>query len=329
MKPRAPRNRTLTCTDAEIAGLSAGLLRLSAAACAESITDRIINQDFHEACPFLPKGFVDLLILDPPYNLTKNYNGHVFHSKEADGYITWFDDIVSSLMPLLRPTATVYACSDWQTSTLSFPVLDKYFYVRNRITWEREKGRGAKANWKNNTEDIWFCTVGDGYHFDVDSVKLKRRVIAPYRSDDGEPKDWEESQNGNYRLTHPSNIWSDITVPFWSMPENTDHPTQKPEKLIAKLILASSRPGDFVFDPFLGSGTTAVVARKLGRRFCGVELNQEYCCWASKRVKLAEADPVIQGYSEGVFWERNSLSDQKPHKARNTSSDGTLGLFNE
>jgi len=172
MKTRAPRNRTLTCTDAEIARLSSGLLRLSAAACAELITDRIINQDFHEACPFLPQGFVDLLILDPPYNLTKNYNGHVFRAKEAEEYISWFDGVVSLLIPLLRPTTTVYACSDWQTSALVFPVLDKHFQVRNRITWEREKGRGAKANWKNNTEDIWFCTVGDAYHFDVDSVKL-------------------------------------------------------------------------------------------------------------------------------------------------------------
>jgi len=269
------------------------------------------------------------MILDPPYNLTKNYNGHVFQAKEAEAYATWFDDVLSSLLPFLRPTATVYACSDWQTSTLIFPMLDKRLHVRNRITWEREKGRGAKANWKNNTEDIWFCTVSDDYHFDVETVKLKRRVIAPYRNGNGEPKDWEESDNGNYRLTYPSNIWTDITVPFWSMPENTDHPTQKPEKLIAKLILASSRPREVVFDPFLGSGTTAVVAKKLGRRYCGVELDRDYCCWALKRLKLAETDPDIQGYSAGVFWERNSLADQKPQKACTTRANDQMGLFNE
>ena len=328
MKTRAPRNRTLTCTDTEGESLSASLLRLSAAVSAESITDRVINQDIHEACRLLPKGFADLVILDPPYNLTKNYNGHVFRAKDAEDYVAWFDGVVSDVIPLLRPTATVYVCSDWQTSTLVFPVLNEHFHVRNRITWEREKGRGAKTNWKNNTEDIWFCTVDDVYQFDVDAVKTKRRVIAPYRSDDGEPKDWEATEDGNFRLTYPSNIWSDITVPFWSMPENTDHPTQKPEKLIAKLVLASSRRGDFVFDPFLGSGTTAVVARKLHRRFCGIEINQEYCCWAAKRLKAAETDPSIQGFSEGVFWERNSLSVQKSHKARR-SSDATLGLFDE
>jgi site-specific DNA-methyltransferase (adenine-specific) len=329
MKERAPRNQTLTCSDAERALLTSELLHLAAPARPEAVVGRIIHQDFHDVRRFLPSALADLVILDPPYNLTKNYNGHVFHAKEAETYRMWFDDVISSLVPLLRPTATVYVCSDWQTSTLIFPILNTHLQVRNRITWEREKGRGAKANWKNNTEDIWFCTLSDEYHFDVEAVKLKRRVIAPYRTSNGDPKDWEETENGNYRLTHPSNIWSDITIPFWSMPENTDHPTQKPEKLVAKLILASSRPRDVIFDPFLGSGTTAVVAKKLGRRYCGIELNQDYCCWALKRLKLAEVDPSIQGYSEGVFWERNSLADQKPQKTHNICMNDQIGLFNE
>jgi len=309
MKVRAPRNRTLTCSAAEKSKLAAELLRLAAPARPEEVVGRIIRQDFCEARRYLPPAFVDLLVVDPPYNLTKNYNGHLFRAQESAAYVRWFDDLLASLVPLLRPTATAYVCGDWQTSALIFPILGKHLRVRNRITWEREKGRGAKANWKNNTEDIWFCTVGDEYHFDVEAVKLRRRVIAPYRAADGEPKDWEESAAGNYRLTHPSNFWSDLTVPFWSMPENTDHPTQKPEKLIAKLILASSRPGEVVFDPFLGSGTTAVVAKKLGRRYCGVELDRDYCCWALKRLRRADEEPGIQGYADGVFWERNSAPD--------------------
>jgi site-specific DNA-methyltransferase (adenine-specific) len=308
--------------------LSSELLQLSQPAATELIRDHIINQDFQAACHFLPRSFVDLLILDPPYNLTKDFNGHMFRAQEADAYASWFDSILSSTVPLLRPTASVYVCSEWQTSTLIFPVLDRHLHVRNRITWEREKGRGAKANWKNNTEDIWFCTVGDEYTFNVEAVKLKRRVIAPYRHEDGKPKDWDETENGNYRLTHPSNLWSDITIPFWSMPENTDHPTQKPEKLIAKLVLASSHPRDFILDPFLGSGTTAVVAKKLSRHYCGIELNREYCCWALKRLDQAESGASIQGYGDGVFWERNSLNDQKLAKAA-VSDAHTIGLFNE
>jgi site-specific DNA-methyltransferase (adenine-specific) len=98
------------------------------------------------------------------------------------------------------------------------------------------------------------------------------------------------------------------------MPENTDHPTQKPEKLMAKLILASSNPGQVVLDPFLGSGTTAVVAQKLGRQYIGIELDEEYCCLAQKRLALADQDNSIQGYHDGVFWERNTLNEQKQCK---------------
>ncbi len=328
MKTRAPRNRTLTCTAEEMATFSAALMQLSRVATVDEVTDRVINQDFRDACPLLPRHFVDLLILDPPYNLTKDFNGHVFRAQEADDYTSWFEGMLSAMMPLLRSRASVYVCSDWRTSTLIFPVLDRHLHVRNRITWEREKGRGAKRNWKNNTEDIWFCTRDEDYTFNVDAVKLKRKVIAPYRQADGKPKDWDESTNGKYRLTHPSNLWTDITIPFWSMPENTDHPTQKPEKLIAKLVLASSLPGDFIFDPFLGSGTTAVVATKLGRRFCGIELNKEYCCWTLKRLQASKSDPTIQGYSGGVFWERNSLNDQKSSPSRLANGE-TMELFNE
>src|SRR5258708_2016726 len=104
MKERAPRNRTLICSDAEMATLASELLRLAAPSRPEEIIGRIIHQDFQDVRRFLPPAFTDLVILDPPYNLTKNYNGHVFQAKEAEAYKTWFDDVISSLMPLLRPT---------------------------------------------------------------------------------------------------------------------------------------------------------------------------------------------------------------------------------
>jgi len=312
-KQRAPRNRTLTCSSEEIDLLSQDLTKLDRLATSADVDGKIINQDLFEVARYLPEAFADLIVLDPPYNLFKNFHGHVFKGKEKDDYAEYFGMILDAVLPTLKPDGTIYVCADWKTSMHIAPILEDRLYVRNRITWEREKGRGAKTNWKNNTEDIWFCTKshGDNYVFNVDAVKLKRKVISPYRDTEGKPKDWAEGEDGNYRLTHPSNIWTDITIPFWSMPENTDHPTQKPEKLIAKLVLASSHPGSLVFDPFLGSGTTAVVCKKLGRRFAGVEQNTEYCCWAMKRIGFADQDLAIQGYADGVFWERNSLADQK------------------
>lgn len=260
-------------------------------------------------CPELPKAFVDLLILDPPYNLTKKFGDETFREMSLDDYGKWFEDWFVKVLPTLKSTASLYVCGDWRSSTALHRVLEQHVTVRNRVTWEREKGRGAKTNWKNASEDIWFCTVSADYYFNVEAVKLKRKVIAPYK-ENGAPKGWEETDEGGFRLTHPSNLWTDLTVPYWSMPENTNHPTQKPEKLMAKLILASSCEGDLVFDPFLGSGTTAAVAKKLNRNFLGIEFDQDYACLAAKRVKSAESDKSIQGYSGGVFWERNSLNLQ-------------------
>ena len=307
---RTGRNRTLTCSNEEINELSSNILEIADSQTISQITNRVMQGDTFDIVEFLPRAFVDLLILDPPYNLSKNFNGHIFKAKEGNEYRNWFKNLLEILGPTLKPNATIYVCSDWRTSTLVFPILEEKFYVQNRITWEREKGRGSKSNWKNNTEDIWFCTNSKNYRFNVDSVKLKRRVIAPYK-EDGKPKDWIEEKTGNFRLTYPSNIWTDITIPFWSMPENTPHPTQKPEKLFAKLILASSLEEDFVFDPFVGSGTTASVSTKLQRRWLGIDIDQEYLCWTLKRVKRAETDTKIQGYSDRVFWERNSLKNVK------------------
>lgn len=304
-KPRAPRNRTLTLTEAEQARYRPRLVRLKAPAAVEAILNKTICQNLVEVLEFLPARFVDLLFIDPPYNLNKTFRNRSFSQVSLAEYEAWLESWLEPLLKTLKPDASIYLCGDWQSSAAIHRVAQKYFVIRNRITWEREKGRGAKTNWKNASEDIWFGTMSNDYTFNVDAVKLKRRVMAPY-TDNAQPKDWEETRRGRFRLTHPSNLWTDLTVPFWSMPENTDHPTQKPEKLLAKIILASSNPGAVVLDPFLGSGTTSVVAKKLGRNYVGIELDETFCCLCEKRLALAETDTRIQGYEEGVFWERNS-----------------------
>ena len=305
-KERTANNRTLTLEPEEVEGLKNRLLTESNISAETDIVNRTLNGDILQMLEFVPDGFADLIIIDPPYNLSKNFNGMKFASRSQEGYdeylATWFPAVCKKL----KSNGSLYICGDWKCTSSLQRAVERELTVLNRITWQREKGRGAKSNWKNGMEDIWFAVKNPAdYYFDVEAVKMKRKVLAPYKAD-GKPKDWNEETEGNFRLTYPSNFWDDISVPFWSMPENTDHPTQKPEKLYAKLILASSRPGDIVFDPFLGSGTASVVAKKLGRRFCGIEQNEEYCLWAEKRLALAETDKSIQGYSGGVFWERNS-----------------------
>lgn len=302
----APRNKTIVLTPREECGYAKKAVKLSTAAEPEVLFDKIVWQDTFNALRYVPDNFADLMIVDPPYNLTKNFGKNTFYQMDLSEYKKWLDKWLSKIVRILKPNASLYICSDWQSSIVIPLVAGKYFKLRNRISWERDKGRAAANNWKNCLEDIWFFTKSDEYTFNLDAVKMQKKVLAPYRDGKGKPKDWHEQNGEKMRFTAPSNIWTDITIPFWSMAENTEHPTQKPEKLIAKLILASSNEGDMIFDPFLGSGTTAVVAKKLGRHYLGIERERKYVALALKRLETADKNKDIQGYENGIFKNRNS-----------------------
>lgn len=314
-KARANRNRTLTIAENEITTLEKAII--NADDLKKSFADNsVINADLFDCLDAIPNDYFHLIIIDPPYNLAKDFHGNKFSKLNTTSYEAYLRSWFGKVCDKLAPNGTLYMCGDWQCSLSMQKVISERLTILNRITWQREKGRGAKANWKNAMEDIWFAVKNPkDYYFDVEAVKMKRKVIAPYKVD-GKPKDWEQTESGNFRITYPSNFWDDISIPFWSMPENTDHPTQKPEKLYAKLILASTKPGDKIFDPFLGSGTSAVVAYKLNRNYVGIELNHDYCLWAAKRLMNARKNKVIQGYSDNVFWERNALNSREVKKKR-------------
>lgn len=314
-KARANRNRTLTIAENEITTLEKAII--NADDLKKSFADNsVINADLFDCLDAIPNDYFHLIIIDPPYNLAKDFHGNKFSKLNTTSYEAYLRSWFGKVCDKLAPNGTLYMCGDWQCSLSMQKVISEQLTILNRITWQREKGRGAKANWKNAMEDIWFAVKNPkDYYFDVEAVKMKRKVIAPYKVD-GKPKDWEQTESGNFRITYPSNFWDDISIPFWSMPENTDHPTQKPEKLYAKLILASTKPGDKIFDPFLGSGTSAVVAYKLNRNYVGIELNRDYCLWAAKRLMNARKNKVIQGYFDNVFWERNALNSREVKKKR-------------
>lgn len=307
---KADRNKTIDMSVEEGKEYLGRCISLSEKTVLDVVIDKTILGDTFTMLKLLPEKSIDLLIVDPPYNLDKNFNGNKFKKTSDEIYEEYTEKWISLVIPLLKDNATVYVCCDWKSSPTIGIVLKKHFHVQNRITWQREKGRGALSNWKNGMEDIWFVTNSPKYTFNVEDVKVRRKVIAPYKVN-GKPKDWEETEQGNFRNTYPSNFWDDISIPYWSMPENTAHPTQKPEKLLAKLILASSNPGDIILDPFLGSGSTSVTAKKLGRHYIGIEQNDRYCVWTEKRLEMADEDNSIQGYADGVFWERNTNAIQK------------------
>lgn len=304
MKIKSSRNKTIDFSLSEAKEYLDNLVYFDKKLKHKDVINHNIVGNTFEVLDTIDDNSIDLLIVDPPYNLRKNYNGKVFTEKTTEEYESYTEEWIEKVKPKLKETGSMYVCCDWKSSLLIGPILLKHFDIKNRITWQREKGRGSKTNWKNSMEDIWFVTKTDDYTFNVDDVKVRRRVIAPYR-EDGQAKDWVDKGNLKYRDTYPSNIWGDITIPFWSMKENTGHPTQKPEKLIAKLILASSNEGDLVLDPFAGSGTTSVVAKKLNREYIGIEQNELYMAWCQKRLEDADNDSTIQGYEDGIFFERN------------------------
>ena len=214
--PKSERNKTITLTTEETQRLLDRCVLSRNLIGETDFTNKIVCGDAFETATRLPETAYDLMIVDPPYNLTKNYGGRKFYKTNADEYAEFTERWIRALYPALKPTASVYVCCDFMSGVTIAPVLMKYFTIRSRITWQREKGRGAKNNWKNGMEDVWFCTVSDEYYFDLAAVKQRRRVLAPYR-ENGEPKDWFVENGEKYRDTCPSNFWDDITVPYWSM----------------------------------------------------------------------------------------------------------------
>ncbi len=285
----------------------------------ESI-EKSINKTIHWDCidnlKLIPDKTIDLIVTDPPYNLTKNYAWNKFNSTDNDSYEIWLDLRMSECKRVLKEDGTIYVCCDWKSSVQVYNIMNKYFILKNRITREREKWRWASSNWKNNIEDIYFWVNNEkSYTFNLDDVKVKKRVIAPYRNQEWEAKDWFTEDWENYRMTCPSNIRTDITIPFWSMPENTEHPTQKPEKVIAKLIIASSNKWDIVLDPFLWSWTTSVVAKKLWRKYIWIEKEKEYCVVSEHRINNVDIDNSIQWIENWIFLERNVMSNERTKKS--------------
>ena len=279
------RNKTITVTSSDRKSLPIVKLKTANLSAVDELKNQIYFGNALEEIKKLPNEFIDLIVTDPPYTIKKNF-GKGTISTDKQNFTLWCEQWIKECQRLIKPNGSIYICINWEASSIIESILKKYFKIRNRITWKRDKGRGAKKNWKNNLEDVWFATKSGDYTFNLDQVKIKKQVIAPYVDQSGQPKDWQEINGEKFRFTHPSNIWTDLVVPFWSMPENTEHPTQKPEKLIERIILASSNEDDLVFDPFMGSGTTAVVAKKLGRKYLGFEIEKKYYFLAQKRLLM-------------------------------------------
>lgn len=265
---------------------------------------------------------VDLFFCDPPYNIL---SGQSWDSqwKTNDEFYTWTETWMQLMYNQLKDVGSAYVCISWQHSHMFHLILEKVgFNIVNRITWKRDKGRGAKTNWKSMHEDIFFVTKTKNYKFNIDDIMVEKKVVAPYRDADGNPKDWWVNENGEkVRLTYPGNLWTEFSVPFWSSkevrsyaktkrtPQNTlqKHPTQKPKDLVKRCILASSDETDLVVDYFLGSGTTMVVCEETNRNCIGFEIDQDYIEIIEKRmtdeIQLSPSPQTESTQTETTFFD--------------------------
>ena len=255
-------------------------------------TYNIINDDCLTSTNHIQPGSIDLFFVDPPYFTTSIEWDLQWKNKKE--YYAWCQQWISDMYLQLKNTGSAYVCCQWQHSGMYQVMLEEAgFNILNRITWKRDKGRGSNTNWKQMHEDIWFVSKTKNYTFNIDQVKVLKKVIAPYKDENGNPKDWwvDPNTGEKVRLTHPGNLWETFSIPFWSSkevrsyaktkrtPDNIfeKHNTQKPKDLVKRCITASSNEGDLVVDYFGGSGTTVVASKELNRNCIIFEKNPTYC----------------------------------------------------
>jgi len=239
---------------------------------------------------------VDLIFADPPYNIRKA-EWDTFESQQA--YVNWSLQWIEQAARVLKPTGTLYICGFSEIlADLKLPA-QQFFRGCRWLVWHYKNKANLGRDWGRSHESILHLRKSKHFTFNMDDVRV---AYGNHTLKYPEHPQAETSQYGNgkdkSRLWHPHPKGAkprdviEIPTTCNGMHEKTPHPTQKPEELLRKIVLASSNPGDLVVDPFVGSGTTAVVAQQLQRRWLGCDISAEYCAWAMQRIEQVEDWPV-------------------------------------
>ena len=224
---------------------------------------------------------VNLVFADPPYNIGKNF-GEKSKKWSEDEYVDWCKEWISKIESLLTSNGSFYIMAATQFMPYLEPFLRKNFHVLSRIVWYYDSsGVQAKKRFGSQYEPITLCVKDKrNYIFNYDNIAVPARTGAIRKLIDHRkkpPKRYSSKRN-------PGNVWYFPRVRF-RMPEYIDHPSQKPELLLERIILASSNVGDLVLDPFAGTFTTNAVAVKLRRNSIGIEIEPKYFEVGVKRVQ--------------------------------------------
>lgn len=242
----------------------------------------IIHGDALDGLAGIGSGTVDLIFADPPYNIGKDFDGVADRRQEGD-YLAWCRRWIDECRRVLKPDGSFYLMA----ATQMMPHLDLYcrerFAILSRIVWAYDSsGVQARRFFGSMWEPLLHMVVDRGaYTFNADDIKVEaktgaRRGLIDYRKEPPAPYSLEKV---------PGNVWTMPRVRF-RMGEYENHPSQKPEALLERIIRASSHPGDLILDPFAGSFTTSAVAQRLGRRSIGIDLNEAYVKIGIRRLAL-------------------------------------------
>lgn len=244
----------------------------------------------------LPPASADLIFADPPYNL-KKADWDNFQSQQQ--YVNWNLQWIEQAARILKPTGTLYVCGFSEIiADLKLPAM-KFFHSCRWLIWHYKNKANLGKDWGRSHESILHFRKSKQFTFNLDDIRIPynhHTLKYPHRTQAQTSQYSNKGKNQNHWQPHPQGAKPkdiiEIPTTCNGMHEKTPHPTQKPEELLRKIILASSNPGDLVIDPFLGSGTTAVVAEQLQRRWMGCELSLEYCQWAKQRIELVEPKSI-------------------------------------
>jgi site-specific DNA-methyltransferase (adenine-specific) len=246
--------------------------------------DRVFCEDALAGMARIPDGAIDLILTDPPYNLGKDY-GNDSDQQSVDDYLAWTERWIDIAIPKLKDNGSLYIFLTWRFAPEIFVMLKRRLTMMNEIIWDRRVPSmgGSTRSFSSVHDTIGFFARRRDYYFDLDAVRIPYDAVtkkARSRSIFVGAKWLEIGYN-------PKDLWS-VSRLHREHAERVDHPTQKPLEIIERMVKASCPPGGVVLDPFMGSGTTAVAAQRLGRHFTGFELNQAYCDLLTARLAAPE-----------------------------------------
>jgi len=290
--------------------------------------DKVFNTDALEGIKMLPDHSVDLVIADPPYGLGKDY-GNDSDKKEYAEFLRWTEQWIALVMPKLKRSGSLYIFTTWRYSPEIFVFLKSQLTMVNEIIWDRKVPSmgGTTRRFSSVHDTIGFFVKSKDYYFDIDSVRI------PY--DEGTKKARTRSIFVGKKWLevgyNPKDVWTFSRLHHIHS-EREDHPTQKPLKLIERMVKASCPENGVVLDPFAGSGTTVAACLLTNRHYIAYEINPAYYKIILRRIERIkngtyDVTPIVE--RNGSNWHKNnrSCSPSTRRKRQKKTSDRQTSLF--